>query len=240
MVPRAYAIIGTATATVVTAVLAASITHTSLLGAHPAARGVSGIVTKGDPEMRPVRDQGLVHISPTVAVVITTVLLAIFGLTLLYFLLRTLWTQSPAHEVPATHEELEPGSRSWAAGVTVELHDEAQEQLAVLHEGAPRNAIVACWMGLQAATLRAGMPTIVSETAEEYLLRAIRSLSLDPAAMGELAGLYREARFSEHVVDETQRQRAAAALRVLADQLATRRAGIGARSAGARLQESSR
>ena len=86
-----------------------------------------------------------------------------------------------------------------------------------------RNAIVACWIGLHAATVRAGLPEVASETSEEYLVRAVRSLGLDPPAITVLASLYREARFSEHVMVEGQRDLAEQSLRLLVDQLVARR-----------------
>jgi len=55
------------------------------------------------------------------------------------------------------------------------------------------------------------------------MVRAMGSLGLDPPAIRVLASLYREARFSEHPMTESHRDRAGAALRVLADQLDRRR-----------------
>ncbi len=61
--------------------------------------------------------------------------------------------------------------------------------------------------------------------SEEYLVRAIRGLGLDPPAITVLADLYREARFSDHVMMESQRAVAEQSLRLLAGQLADQLAG---------------
>jgi hypothetical protein len=47
----------------------------------------------------------------------------------------------------------------------------------------------------------------------------VASTSVDPAPLNELAGLYREARFSDHRFGEQQRARAAAALGRISDDL---------------------
>jgi hypothetical protein len=82
----------------------------------------------------------------------------------------------------------------------------------VLIEGEPRNAIVACWMQLEAETAWAGFPRLDHETSAEYVERVIAMASVDPAPITRLAALYREARFSEHAIDETHRTAAIDAL----------------------------
>lgn len=82
----------------------------------------------------------------------------------------------------------------------------------VLHEGEPRNAIVACWMQLEAEASWAGLPRHDHETSSEYVARVIATASVDAAPITELARLFREARFSDHDIDETHRAAAIAAL----------------------------
>lgn len=92
-----------------------------------------------------------------------------------------------------------------------------------LSAGAPRNAIVACWMQLEGDATRAGLPRLVAETSAEYTERVVASSSVDAAPIGELAALYREARFSGHSLSDEHRNRALSALqqveRALGDQL---------------------
>lgn len=82
----------------------------------------------------------------------------------------------------------------------------------ILTEGEPRNAIVACWMQLETETAWAGFPRLDHETSAEYVERVIATASVDPRPITQLAALYREARFSEHPIDETHRATAIEAL----------------------------
>ena len=81
-----------------------------------------------------------------------------------------------------------------------------------LAEGPPRNAIVACWMQLERDATHAGLARREAETSAEFVTRVVASSSVDPAPIRELSALYREARFSEHSLDETHRRRAIEAL----------------------------
>ena len=83
---------------------------------------------------------------------------------------------------------------------------------AALATGTPRNAIVACWMQLESDAEQAGLPRLAAETPTEYVERVIAHSSVDRAPIAELAGLYREARFSRHELGDDHRARAVAAL----------------------------
>jgi hypothetical protein len=92
------------------------------------------------------------------------------------------------------------------------LEREVGVQLVELATGAPRNAIVRCWVALETAVADAGLPRQRHETSSEFVVRALHRLDLDPAAVGRLAARYREARFSEHPIGEDARQDATSAL----------------------------
>lgn len=96
--------------------------------------------------------------------------------------------------------------------VEPDLDLEMTEARRALHEGVPRNAIVACWMQLEAEASWAGLPRLGHETSREYAERVIAEASVDPAPITELAALYREARFSAHEIGESHRAAAVAAL----------------------------
>lgn len=89
---------------------------------------------------------------------------------------------------------------------------EATALQATLHVGTPRNAIVQCWARLEAVIIAAGVPRLASDTPTDLVARTLASLAVDPLAIGELAALYREARFSSHPLGEPQRQAAIVAL----------------------------
>ena len=90
---------------------------------------------------------------------------------------------------------------------------------AALDAGTPRNAIVACWMQLEHDAADAGLARIPSETPTEYAERVIAASSVDPRPIGELASLFREARFSRHELVDSHRRRAVDALERVATAL---------------------
>jgi len=83
---------------------------------------------------------------------------------------------------------------------------------AALATGDPRNAIVACWMQLERDAAAAGLARSEAETSAEYAQRVVALSSVDAGPIGELAALYREARFSRHDLTDDHRSRAFAAL----------------------------
>lgn len=90
-------------------------------------------------------------------------------------------------------------------------HD-AADQDAALAEGDPRNAIVAAWQRFEVQGASAGMGRRSWETSSEYAIRILDLVSADSGAVNRLAGLYREARFSEHPITEDHRAQALEAL----------------------------
>jgi hypothetical protein len=103
---------------------------------------------------------------------------------------------------------------------------DAEAQRTALQRGAPRNAIVECWLRLEATVVDAGVPRFPSDTSAEFTQRALSTVSVDPAAIADLAALYREARFSDHPMDEDSRRAAIAALEAVHDGLRSRRRTI--------------
>lgn len=96
--------------------------------------------------------------------------------------------------------------------VAAAVVDEAAAQRAMLLTGAPRNAIVRCWLRLERDVADAGLNRRPSDTSAEFTERVLANYSVDPAAIRDLAGLYREARFSEHELGEGARHAALDAL----------------------------
>jgi hypothetical protein len=92
------------------------------------------------------------------------------------------------------------------------ITDDAAEQDRQLREGDPRNAIVAAWMRFEVQGRSAGVGRKSWETSSEYAIRILDVVSADSGAVNRLAGLYREARFSEHPITEEHRLEALEAL----------------------------
>ena len=104
------------------------------------------------------------------------------------------------------------------------IADDAEEQLRLLLDGAPRNAIVACWHRFEVQATESGLPRHPWETSAEFALRMLERADVDSDAVSRLLDLYREARFSEHDLDETDRAAAGAALRDIQAHVGARRA----------------
>lgn len=91
----------------------------------------------------------------------------------------------------------------------------AKTRMAELAAGAPTDAIVACWVRLEAEVAAAGLRPDETRTSAETASAVLTHYDVDPAALEELAALFREARFSEHQLGEEHRARAADALTAL-------------------------
>jgi hypothetical protein len=90
--------------------------------------------------------------------------------------------------------------------------EDADLQLALLDVGSPRNAIVASWHRFEVQALAAGFGRRHWETSSEFTLRFLDQVAADEHAVARFAELYREARFSDHAIDEAARAAARAAL----------------------------
>ncbi|MGC4111203.1 MAG: DUF4129 domain-containing protein [Nocardioides sp.] len=109
--------------------------------------------------------------------------------------------------------------------LVTEMRKDADEQFELLLDGAPRNAIVACWDRFEEQAERTGQSRLEWETSSEFVLRLLDHVAADDAAVAQLERLYREARFSEHEIGEDQRLAAVEALRRIHASL-----GIGVRA----------
>jgi len=157
------------------------------------------------------RDLGV--IGDTLAWIVLGVLLAGVG-ALLVWGWRHRWRPAPRPTEVAF--DVLPSEENRAAAA---LRDESDALLESLTDGEPRNAIVQCWLRLEEMIGGSGLPRRRHETSTEYVVRVLHSLDLDPRAVGALASLHREARFSEHDLGEESREAAVEALERLQAQL---------------------
>lgn len=97
--------------------------------------------------------------------------------------------------------------------------EDANVQLAALEGGTPRNAIVACWVRVEESAARAGLARRPAETSTQFTLRMLYGQATGATAISRLAVLYREARFSEHPMNEADRARAGELLAVVHESL---------------------
>ncbi len=203
-----------AVVTMVVLVLAASSASFDVWSTPPSSGDIPTVVTDPPQEVQPQepgpderRDMPdwLGTLSRVIGVVAAVTAIA-FALFFLRFLRLPKFVLSPrlrrrSNDAAALPEE--DGD-----GVSIDV----ESARAALSGGTARNAIVACWMQLERDAATAGLPRLPSETPTEYAERVIGSSSVDPAPIGELAALYREARFSQHELVDEHRVRAAAAL----------------------------
>jgi Domain of unknown function (DUF4129) len=90
--------------------------------------------------------------------------------------------------------------------------DAGQQRRLLTDDEQPRNGIVACWHRFEEQAADAGVAREEWETSAEFTLRVLELVDADHEAVTRLAALYREARFSDHPLDESHRTAALAAL----------------------------
>ena len=99
--------------------------------------------------------------------------------------------------------------------VATAITADAEAQRSALGRGTPRNAIVECWLRLEAAATAAGVPREPADTSTDFMQRVLTTRHIEPTAISALAALYREARFSDHPMTEDSRRAAIDALEVV-------------------------
>jgi hypothetical protein len=102
-----------------------------------------------------------------------------------------------------------------AGDIAAALKSDAGAQFAVLRRGTPRNAIVACWQRFEILAATVGLERELWETSSEHALRVLETAGADEGAVILLEEAFREARFSEHELDEAARARAIELLEII-------------------------
>ena len=215
-------VVGTALLVVVLAIWASAIGPGSVLRGHgPSPVGTptaTDSTASSSPDAEPPADEKhrstpswlgvvafLVNAAAAVAVVVLLRLLARGGVR--RWRIRRLRRRGRAATDDVEFEVIAPPVR-----VAGEILADADEQRRALLEGAPRNAVVACWHRFETQAAAAGLERHVWETSSEYTMRVLDLVDAYEPAVARLAALYREARFSEHDLTEADRQAALDAL----------------------------
>jgi hypothetical protein len=89
---------------------------------------------------------------------------------------------------------------------------EQQRQREALAGSDVRSGIIACWVVFEDAAAEADVARAPAETASAFVVRFLHALDVDPRPVGQLAGLFLEARFSSHPLPADARPRAQQAL----------------------------
>jgi len=86
----------------------------------------------------------------------------------------------------------------------------------------PREAVIACYVRMEAALAAAGTPRAVTETPMELLRRVLDEYDVPAADVRRLTDLFTLARFSTHPVTDEMRRAARRSLAAVSDSLAVR------------------
>ena len=86
-------------------------------------------------------------------------------------------------------------------------------------DGDARSAVIACWVRLEEVARAAGTPRLPSDAPADLVTRLLGAHQVSTAALTSLADLYRAARYSTTVIDNSMRERAIAALSTIRGQL---------------------
>lgn len=151
-----------------------------------------------------------------IARVVFAACLAVFAAMVAVFL----WRRRPRLRLPRWRR----GTRAdfdVLDDVVASIAADAEAQRAALDRGTPRNAIVECWLRLEATVVDAGVERAPADTSSELTERVLATCQIDSTAISTLAALYREARFSEHPMGEGSRRSAIDALEIVHDGLRT-------------------
>ena len=110
-----------------------------------------------------------------------------------------------------------------------EFEELVEETLADLYaEADPRRAIIACYARVERLFASYGLPRNPAEAPLEYLDRVLPELRASGSALRRLTALFEWAKFSEHEVDASMRDRAIEALVAVRDELRAKRLEVAA------------
>ena len=76
----------------------------------------------------------------------------------------------------------------------------------------PRRAVIACWVRLEQAAAAAGTPRHAGDSPTDLVARLLAEQRVDASVLTPFAGVYRQARYATHTVDDQMRQQARMAL----------------------------
>jgi hypothetical protein len=157
---------------------------------------------------------------PQILDIFFLVMLILFALALMYLLFRRIQQARAARRRIAEAADAVDALDDFPEDLLSEnLQRTAERGIARLSEGDARNAIVRCWVMLEDTVAEAGLARDPALTSEEFTAAVLAQYAFTPDVIAELGALYREARFSQHALDEGHRRRAVAALNALRDDL---------------------
>jgi hypothetical protein len=100
-------------------------------------------------------------------------------------------------------------------GIADRLRDAADEAALALRSAVPgqsRDAVISCWLRLEAAAAEAGAPRDAAATPTQFTAALLTAHHAEPAAVRDLLGLYHRARFGRMPLPDDAGDRALAAV----------------------------
>jgi hypothetical protein len=94
-------------------------------------------------------------------------------------------------------------------------------------DGDARSAVIACWVRLEEVARAAGTPRAPSDAPADLVARLLGAHQVSTAALTSLADLYRAARFSTNVIDNSMRTQALSSLHTIRGQLEVSGSAVG-------------
>lgn len=199
------------------------------LGVVPAPDpGISAPDMQPQPEPPPVREGDI-----TFVVVAFTVLVAVLLTVLLVKLMKAMQDDI---EVEEAEPEVTIPFAAPPGSVAGQLRDAAGAAALSLRTVAPgesRDAVVSCWLRLEAAAAEAGSVRHPASTPSEFTADLLTEHHADPEAVGDLLRLYHRARFGGSPLPDEAATQALGAVERAAAGLSGERASTGAETHGA-------
>ncbi|MEO7268923.1 MAG: DUF4129 domain-containing protein [Knoellia sp.] len=160
------------------------------------------------------------HIVTTIVVWTLRVLLVLIVLTVLYFVVRTILRRLGRDPVSVKDEV--------GAGLLPDvLIAGLRDSEAQLDRGTSAEAVINAWLTLERTAIAVGIDDDQSRTPTELVTAVLNEYDVDQGAIERLAALYREARFSRHLIGEGHREAARAAVRRVREDLTRPLQGLG-------------
>ena len=146
------------------------------------------------------------HFVTTVVVWTLRVLLVLIVLTVLFFVVRAL-VRRLGRDPVSTKDAVQAGILPdvLVAGL--------RDSEAQLDRGSSAEAVINAWLTLERTAVAVGIDDDQSRTPSELVTAVLNEYDVDQGAIERLAALYREARFSRHLIGEEHREAARAAVR---------------------------
>jgi crotonobetainyl-CoA:carnitine CoA-transferase CaiB-like acyl-CoA transferase len=178
-------------------------------------------------------DSVTARVARTLDIVFQVLVVVLLAAVVLWGLYRLVTTLLRLYRMRVRKAPAGPGAEEYDTGEESDedaertLRRRVAEELRLLSadldtEVEPREAVIACYVRMEAALASSGAPRGATETPLELLRRVLDAYDVPAADVHRLTELFTEARFSHHPVTDEMRAAARRSLAAVADALAVR------------------